>query len=801
MAELAPDTALAAEFLKRWGTGPWPLCAFHEQSSNNAFKTFTSKNIGDLPAWIEQQNAAERNVYFHVNTVSPPKYGKAEKTDVVRMEWLHVDVDPRKGKDIKAEQQRILAELQKNDLLPPASVITFSGGGYQAFWRLAEPIELNGHLPNVEDAESYNVQIAALLGGDNCYNADRIMRLPGTINHPNAKKRENGQVPVMAQVIRDNWDVAYPIEKFVKAVTRNDGGLPGSKNQVEVKVSSNIPRIAQDALENDPVLSKIEDRAKVAIVQGHDPEQPLTGGNSRSDWVWYVTNAMVRAKLDDDTMYSILTDPDLGISAHIRAQGNGKAVHRAAMRSIQRAKEHEIDPWLASLNGEYAFIESVGGKARIACETYNEATGRVEIEFHLVDGFKQMNQNKFIEMPKHDNNGKLVGMTQIPVGKWWLTHPNRREYRRVVFYPNRDFPDSMNLWRGFAVNAVPGNCSLFLDHIRDVLCGGNKRYYAYMLGWMANAVQNPHLPGQVAIVMRGSQGTGKGTFAKLFGRLFGVHYKYVSNPEHVTGTFNAMLADAVVVFADECFAANDKAAESALKSLITEETLRVTPKGVDNMEARNCVHLLMATNSDWAISADMDDRRFFVIEMDDSRRVDTDYFGAMRRQMEAGGYEALLHFLMTYDLTGFDPFNCPKTAELRKQQDQSLGEMPSFLLHCLEDGVLLPSHSGWRRYVLKEALVERFKADYPRCQKASNRTLGIFLTKYGVRSETGSKPETWVDSSGRKRESSSRPKIWAFPSLSVMRKEWERVSNSGPRNWPEAEEEDIPTTDDGGDAF
>jgi len=338
--------------------------------------------------------------------------------------------------------------------------------------------------------------------------------------------------------------------------------------------------------------------------------------------------------------------------------------------------------------------------------------------------------------------------------------------------------------------------------VKNVLCKGNESHYQYMLGWMANAVQNPANPGQVAIVLRGGQGTGKGTFGSLLGKLFGMHYKYVSNPKHVTGQFNAMLADAVLVFADECFAANDKAAESALKSLITEEALRVEQKGIDNMETRNCVHLIMATNHDWAISADLDDRRFFVLEVDDAHRVDTDYFGAMRRQMAAGGYEALLYFLMTYDLSSFDVFNCPKTTELRKQQDQSMGDLPAFVLHALEEGRLLPSHSGWRRHVLKEALVDRFKADYPRFDKNPNRALGIFLAKFEVESDTSGKPETWVDSQGKKRESSARPKIWVFPSLDRCRTLWERVTKSGTRDWPAAGDDDSPEPPtDGGDAF
>lgn len=798
--KIAPDITLATEFLSNWKpAGPWPLCAFHEDKTNS-FATFGPGKLDEMAEWITEQQVARRNIYFHVNTVHPD--GKASKGQVTSIDWLHVDVDPKKGEDLLTEQKRILAKLQAKDpALPPAHVIIFSGGGYQAFWHLDEPIQVNGDQSAIEDAEQYSVQIARLLGGDGCHNADRIMRLPGTINFPNAKKRDRGQEPIVAQLIKGDWDGRYPLDKFVKAPTRNTGSLPGSPNQVTVNVSGNVQRIAWDALEVDPVLSKIEGRAKVAIVHGRDPEQPLNGGNSRSDWVWHVACAMVRAGVDDDTMYAILTDPDLGISEHIRAQGNAAAQHRAAMRTIQRAREFAIEPHLELLNREYAVIESVGSKFRIACERYSHAKQRNEVEFLQVDGFLRMWGNKFVEMTKFDQNGQPVGIIQIPVGKWWMTHEHRREYREVTFFPNRDIPGAMNLWRGYGCDAVPGDCSLFLEHVRKVLCKGNETYYKYMVGWMANAVQNPHLPGQVAIVMRGGQGTGKGTFGKLLGKLFGAHYKYVSNPKHVTGQFNFMLHDAVLVFADECFAANDKAAESALKSLITEETIRVEPKGVDNLEARNCVHLIMATNHDWAISADLDDRRFFVLEVDDVHRTDTKYFGAMRAQMENGGYEALLHFLMTYDLSDFDVFNCPKTAELRKQQDHSMDDLSAFWLHALEEGRLLPSHSAWRRSVLKEALVEQFKAEHPKFPKNAHRALGIFLAKFGARSDTSGKPETWVDPTGRKRESSARPKIWTFPDLPGCRKLWEDVTKSGPREWPPIEDDTPEPPDDGGDAF
>jgi hypothetical protein len=805
----APDTELAADFLETWKPGgPWMLCAFGEGTTGE-FGTFGPDTAGEMAAWLVEQQADERNIYFHVNPVRPG-CGKASKGDVLRMAWLHVDVDPVKGKPIREEQKRILADLQATDLLPKPTVITFSGGGYQAFWRLAKPIELAGEVAKIEEAERYNVQIAKLLAADNCHNADRIMRLPGTINWPNKAKRDNGQTPVMATVVMADWTLAYDHdnpEHFMKAPDLETGTRVGSKNQVQVNVSGNCQRIPAEVFgDEDGIFKNVSSRARVAIVVGKDPDQPLSSGNSRSDWLWYVACELVRHDFDDDTIYSIITDPDLGISAHVLAQGNAANQHRCALRTIQRAREDAIEPWLEQLNREYAAIESLGGKFRIACERYSEAEDRYKIEFHQKDGFVTMWSNQTVIEMATDQKGNPVPKV-MPLGKWWLRHANRRTYRDVVFYPNRDFPDSMNLWRGFAVNALPGDCSLFLDHVKNVLCRGNEEHYTWIVKWMANAVQNPDKPGQVAIVLRGGQGTGKGTFAKMLGRLFGSHYKYVNNPKHVTGQFNSMLRDAVLVFADECFAANDPAAEAALKALITEEKIRTEQKNIDNMESRNCIHLIMATNKEWAIAADQDDRRFFVVEIDDAQQMNREYFTPLYTQMENGGYEALMHYLLTYDLTGFDAYSaCPKTEELQKQKDQSMDEMSSFFLNALEEGRLSPTHSGWRTRVLKEELVERFKIENPSFRRSPNRSLGIFLSRFEVMSTTGNSAETWTDARGQKRVTSERPKIWVFPTLDECRKLWETVTKSGPRAWPAVGDDNqddgsSEPPDDGGEAF
>jgi len=689
-----PNPDAACDFLQHWKPGgPWPLCAFHpDEKGNQDFETFTPATLGKLPAWIKKQAKARRNVYFHVNTVRAPKWGKAEKEDVMSMDWFHVDVDPADDKPLEAERQRIRERIMRDDdeALPPASVIIFSGGGYQGFWRQRKPIMINCNEAAAEDAELYNVQIAKLLGGDDCFNADRIMRLPGTVNWPNAKKRKRGQVPVVAELIRANWDVVYDIDQFLKAPpVKGASSSSSSRGGAGVHVDlGKIKRIAPDALENDPVLSKIESRAKVAIVQGLDPDQPLSNGNTRSDWLWHVACAMVRAGVDDTTMYAIITDPDLGISEHVLAAGNAKAVHRCAMRTIERAHEFAIDPMLAELNDEYAWVESVGAKARIMRVFHDPALEQSDIEFLQKDGFLTTYSNRFIETPKTDNTGKTVGINQIPVGKWWLTHPLRRSYKTVTFAPGEDVdPTVLNLWTGFEYDPKPGDCSKYLAHLKDNVCQGDQARYDYLIGWMANAVQHPGDPGQVAVVIRGGKGTGKNETARHFGELFGRHCKEVTNPAHVMGNFNATLKDAVVIVADECFVPKKKEHESALKAMITNSRIAVEMKGVDAQQRRNCTHLMMLTNDEWAVPATGDERRFLVLDIGTAKQRDRSYFGAIDEQMRNGGYEALLHFLMHHDLSGFDVTAVPETEALNEQKNHNLdGTMEGEWLECLMRG-------------------------------------------------------------------------------------------------------------------
>jgi len=64
----------------------------------------------------------------------------------------------------------------------------------QGFW-LLEPVPVD----DIDRLEAYNIVLEQTLGADRCHNIDRIMRLPGTINLPNRKKRLAGREPALAR--------------------------------------------------------------------------------------------------------------------------------------------------------------------------------------------------------------------------------------------------------------------------------------------------------------------------------------------------------------------------------------------------------------------------------------------------------------------------------------------------------------------------------------------------------------------------------------------------------------------------
>jgi hypothetical protein len=316
----------------------------------------------------------------------------------------------------------------------------------------------------------------------------------------------------------------------------------------------------------------------------------------------------------------------------------------------------------------------------------------------------------------------------------------------------------------------------------------DEEHYNYLIGWMARAVQNPAQPGEVAIVMRGGRGTGKSFFAKHFGHLFGRHFLQVSNPSHLVGNFNNHLRDVVILFADEAFYAGDKKHSSILKTLITEETITIEAKGIDAEAAPNYVHLIMASNDDHVVPAGGDERRFFVLDVGKEHMQDPKYFGAIAKQMQDGGYEALLHYLMTYDLSSYQVRNVPRTKALHDQKLLSMSAAEEWWYQRLLEGRNTRRSDQWDEHILKDELVDDYVEHTKRFNisfRGNCTALGKFLIKVHPKVRSYQKRTTWDEPTqeGWSRKMEGVRYFWQFPTLQEARDQWDVLY--GKEEWSE----------------
>ena len=304
------------------------------------------------------------------------------------------------------------------------------------------------------------------------------------------------------------------------------------------------------------------------------------------------------------------------------------------------------------LNTKHAVV-NLNGKIRITNFDPDPIHGGSMATFSTVADF----QTRYANVP-------YCGKAKITAAAAWLKHPNRRQFEGVCFSPGESSGPFLNLYQGLAVEPSDSvNSEKFLQHMKEVICRNNELLFVYFLDWLATLFQHPGRPGGTALVLMGEQGTGKSFFADAIGHLLGRYYRTVTSTEQFVGRFNSHLREAILIHAAEAIWAGDKRAEGKLKSLITDKTMLIEPKGVDAIEVNNCAHLIVSSNEEWPVPRGIDDRRFVVTRVSNDHRNDKDWFKSIDEELKNGGYKGLLHFLLHRDVAGFFPSEIPETLE------------------------------------------------------------------------------------------------------------------------------------------
>jgi hypothetical protein len=421
---------------------------------------------------------------------------------------------------------------------------------------------------------------------------------------------------------------------------------------------------------------------------------------------------------------------------------------RQAPARLPKKSKYEYDRLIDKFNSKYAVVNN-NGELRVFCEVSDPLrTGRYNLHRFSFPDFRRMHMNRLLTLEVDDPKkpGKTTTITKS-VADWWLASPYRREHLAgVIFDPTESCsPAYWNLWHGFAVAPRRGSWRLMQEHLFNVVCAGSLEHYNFLLGTAARMLQFPHLPAEVAVVLQGEEGAGKGIFVRALLRILGQHGLHLSHPEHLRGKHNAHLLYCVLLFCDEAFYAGDKQHESILKALITEEDIALEPKNKELHAAPNYLHVWMASNLAWVVPASLRARRWFVLRVSDHRVGDKKYFSMLVDEMEHGGLEAMLFDLLRRDLRDFDPRSIPMTTALAEQKLHSLDTLNRWWMTVLARRFVWRSRYGvrcfaeWAEFVTTE-LLERSYLQWCDDQRLYQRQTRVELGKFMSQLYSTSRP-------------------------------------------------------------
>jgi hypothetical protein len=324
--------------------GPWVLTAILADKSTDpqipTTITNTASTDAEVNAFVNKYNGY-RNLYYSVNPTRSATTKKAAKTDIAAIEYPLADLDPKEGESSAEAKKRYLEQLEKFE--PKPTAIIDSGNGIQCLWRLTDRIPLGAPLQTtdekgktkwvfspedqarIKDIEDRIAAIMVRLGAEaGTQNIDRILRLPGTTNLPNEKKRKDGRVPCQTTMLAFNG-ASYALDAFPHGPGTPDDGGHHEKQE--------YPEDGEGAHEGSG------DRLGRIIRNGPDVGE---FNSKRSGAVWYVICEMLRRGYPDSVIVPTLLDRANKISAHVLEQPIPRAYAERQIRDA-RAKVKPAD--------------------------------------------------------------------------------------------------------------------------------------------------------------------------------------------------------------------------------------------------------------------------------------------------------------------------------------------------------------------------------------------------------------------------------------------------------------------------
>ncbi|MFN7109677.1 MAG: DUF5906 domain-containing protein [Brevundimonas sp.] len=271
----------------------------------------------------------------------------------------------------------------------------------------------------------------------------------------------------------------------------------------------------------------------------------------------------------------------------------------------------------------------------------------------------------------------------------WKNNVRMRKFEKLVYLPETDeFPDGedggrYNIWRRSGVEAVPGDVSVFLDHMAYLFPDEAER--AHVLDYLALLVQRPADKIHFALLVRGMQGTGKSWIGNLMERIVGSRNTVRPSNDEVTSRWTAWMEGAQLAVIEELMTLGRREVANRLKPAITDPTIRIEEKNCAIYSIPNCLNFLCFTNHEDALPIEHGDRRWLVVFSPAVKR-DEAYYRRLFGYLDDGGAAFVKHWLVEREVALKPHGVAPATVGKEAMRRLGMGDAEAFLLDLFESG-------------------------------------------------------------------------------------------------------------------
>jgi len=325
----------------------------------------------------------------------------------------------------------------------------------------------------------------------------------------------------------------------------------------------------------------------------------------------------------------------------------------------------------------------------------------------------------------------------------WIRWPQRAKASKFVYEPGQPTVvngDQLNLWQGFPIAPVKGDVTLW-HKLMDYMFKGDKELRKWFEQWCAYPLQHPGTKMFTAVLLWSVlHGTGKTLVGHTLQRLYGPDNSILIRKKDLASGNNSFAENKQFVLAEEITGDDKRQLADDLKTLITNEEMRINIKYVPEYTVRSCVNYLFTSNNPDAFFIDEADRRYFVHEIIGAPLPEEWYTGVYDPWYKSDKIAALMHYFLALDLTGFSPMGkAPMTAAKQDMIEHSRSALGNWVYKLRENpddvlqisGKVIP-YSLWTLEELLKIYDPEERA------RVGQRGLGVELKRAGFTKVSGS---------------------------------------------------------------